>query len=351
MSTKILFLNQDDILKCGGGEMSLAVDAMEKVFSLHQKKEYILPNKSVLRWGGMESESTRGRINSMPASIGGDFNSVGIKWISSAPQNPEKYGMPRATGVIILNDYETLMPIAIMDGMLLSAMRTGANSGVVAKYLAKENSEVLGLIGAGVQNKTQLLAMKHVMGNLKKVKIADLNKERAESFADEMSKKVNLPIEVVDKAEEAVRNSDVVITATVTKKPIVQADWISEGALYIHVGSHECEFDVIEKADKVVVDDWEELKHRGVETISIMYAEGKFQENEIHAHLGEVVNAVKPARTNDKEFIYFSSVGLGIQDVALASVIYERAREKNIGKELDLWGESTYLHQAKKVMK
>ena len=127
------------------------------------------------------------------------------------------------------------------------------------------------------------------------------------------------------------------ITATVTKTPIVKPDWIEEGTLYIHVGSHECEFEVIDQADKIVVDDWEELKHRGVETISIMYSEGKFDESNIHAELGEVVNLVKSGRENEKEFIYFNSVGMGVQDVALASIIYEAAKERGIGQELSLW--------------
>lgn len=333
----ILFLTQKDIVNSGGAEISLAIDTMEEVYSLHQKSDYVLPNKSVLRWGDMESESITGRINSMPASIGGSFNSVGIKWISSAPKNPDKYNLPRATGVIVLNDYETLMPISIMDGMLLSALRTGANSGVAAKYLARDNSEVLGLVGAGAQNRTQLLALNHTLKNLKKVKVTDLNKDRAQQFADEMSHKVNVPIEVVDTAEQAVRNSDVFVTATVTKTPIVKYEWINEGALYLHVGSHECEFEVIEKADKIVVDDWEELKHRGVETISIMYSDGKIDGTEIHAEIGEVINSVKSGRTDNKEFIYFNSVGMGIQDVALASVVYENALEKDIGQSLSLW--------------
>lgn len=337
MTSEVLFLNQEDVAKSGGNNMSLAIKTMEAVFSLHQKGDYVLPNKSVLRWGDMESESTRGRINSMPASIGGDFNAVGIKWISSSPMNPDKFGLPRATGTIILNDYETLMPISIMDGMLISAMRTGANSGVAAKYLAKKDAATLGLVGAGVQNKTQLLAMKEVVSNLEHVKIADLNLERAQAFAEEMQQKTKLSIEVVSSAEEAVKNSDIVITATVTKKPIVKADWIGKGTLYIHVGSHECEFDVIDKADKIVVDDWEELKHRGVETISIMYKEGKFNEKNIHAPLGELVNAIKEGRTNDHEFIYFNSVGLGIQDIAFASSLYKNAVEKGIGKKLNLW--------------
>lgn len=322
--------------------MSLAIDVMESVFSLHQKGDYVLPNKSVLRWGDIDSETTRGRVNSMPASIGGEFQSVGIKWISSSPTNPDKYGLPRASGIIILNDYETLFPKAIMDGMLLSAMRTGANSGVAAKYLAREDSKVLGLIGAGAQNKTQLMAMKSVLKNLTEVKINDLNKERAHLFAEEMSEKVNLPIKVVDTAEEAVRGSDVFITATVSKTPIVKYEWIDKGSLYLHVGSHECEYEVIEKADKIVVDDWEELKHRGVETISLMYAEGEFNESRIDAQLGEIVNNIKHGRMNDDEFIYFNSVGMGIQDVALASIVYEKAVEKKIGKQLNMWGNPTF---------
>lgn len=322
--------------------MSLAIDVMESVFSLHQKGDYVLPNKSVLRWGDIDSETTRGRVNSMPASIGGEFQSVGIKWISSSPTNPDKYGLPRASGIIILNDYETLFPKAIMDGMLLSAMRTGANSGVAAKYLAREDSKVLGLIGAGAQNKTQLMAMKSVLKNLTEVKINDLNKERAHLFAEEMSEKVNLPIKVVNTAEEAVRGSDVFITATVSKTPIVKYEWIDKGSLYLHVGSHECEYEVIEKADKIVVDDWEELKHRGVETISLMYAEGEFNESRIDAQLGEIVNNIKHGRMNDDEFIYFNSVGMGIQDVALASIVYEKAVEKKIGKQLNMWGNPTF---------
>lgn len=336
MNSNVLILNQEAVRKSGGEDISLAVNTMEKVFSLHQKKDYVLPNKTVLRWGDFESESTRGRINSMPASIGGEFNSVGIKWIGSSPSNPDKFGLPRASAVIILNDYETFYPKAIMDGMLISAMRTGANSGVAAKYLAKKDSKVLGLVGAGAQNKTQLMAMHHVLENLSEVKINDLNIERAKEFAEEMSPKVNLPIKVVETAEEAVRGSDVFITATVTKVPIVKYEWIDRGSLYLHVGSHESEFSVIDNADKIVVDDWEELKHRGVETLPIMYNEGKFDENRIHAQLGEIVNSVKTGRTNDDEFIYFNSVGMGIQDVALASVIYENARKQGLGTSFEM---------------
>src|SRR5699024_162654 len=239
---KTLFLNQNDVKECGGEQMPKFVETMEKVFSLHDKGDYILPNKTVLRWGDMDSESSTGRINSMPGYIGGEFNSCGIKWISSAPSNPFKHNLPRAMGIIVLNDPETLIPNAIIDGTLISAMRTGANSGVVAKHLAKKDARVLGLVGAGVQNRTQLMAIYHSVPTLEKIKITDLDYNRAQNFVNQMKETIPLPIEIVDNAEEAVKGSDIFTTATVTKKPIIQPEWVEDGSLYIHVGSHECEF-------------------------------------------------------------------------------------------------------------
>lgn len=339
----ILFLSQEDVKRCGGLDMAKVIEIMEQVFSLHDQKDYVLPNKTVLRWGDIESESITGRINSMPGYVGGEIQMSGIKWISSAPQNPFRFGLPRACGVIILNDPETLMPVVVMDGTLISAMRTGANSGVAAKYLARNDSRTLGLIGAGVQSRTQLMALHAVLPNLEQVKVADLSRERAESFIQQMSELVPLPMSVVDSAEEAVRGSDVFVTATVTKQPIVKADWISEGTLYIHVGSHECEFPVIHKANKIVVDDWEELKHRGVETISIMYKEGEFDEANLYAELGEIVNGKKKGRENDREFIYFNSVGMGIEDIAVAHMVYQQALKLQVGQKLSLWEKPLFV--------
>ncbi|WP_158735927.1 ornithine cyclodeaminase [Alteribacillus sp. YIM 98480] len=340
---KTLFLDQSDVKKCGGGNISKFIETMEEVFSLHDKGDYILPNKTVLRWGDMDSESQTGRINSMPGFIGGKFNTSGIKWISSSPNNPFKHHLPRAAGIIILNDPETLMPVTVMDGTLISAMRTGANSGVVAKYMAKKNSKVLGLIGAGVQNRTQLMAIYHTVPTLEKVKITDLNAERAKNFANEMKKVIPLPFEIVNSAEEAVRESDIFITATVTETPIVKSEWIKEGSLYIHVGSHECEFDVINQSNKVVVDDWGELKHRGVETISIMYKENEFDETNLYAELGEIVNGKKAGRENDTEKIYFNSCGLGIQDLAIAKIVYEKAIRENHGQWISFWDQPSFV--------
>ena len=334
---EVLFLSQEEVINAGALDMSIVVPTMEEVFSLHEKKDYVLPQKCVLRWGDLESENTKGRINSMPGFIGGDLNATGIKWISSSPQNPFKYNLPRASAVIILNDPETLIPIAIMDGAAISAARTGANSGVASKYLAKKNSKTLGLIGAGVQNRTQLLAVNYAHPEIETIKIYDIFEERAINFAQEMSDLINKNIEVAKTAYDAVKESDIFITATVTKTPIIKPDWIEPGMLYCHVGSHECEFETILNMDKRVVDDWSEIKHRGVESLARMFNSGMIDDSYISAELGQIVNGVKKGRENNKETIYINTVGMGIEDVALAMKLYKKAIAMGLGKKLALW--------------
>ena len=289
--------------QCGGSDISLAIETMGEVYSLHQKGQYILPDKTVLRWGDLDSEINLGRINSLSAYIGGKFKVTGTKWISNAPMNPQKYSMPRTPDLIILNNYNTLAPKSVMDGMLISATRTGADSGVAASYLAHKNSKTLGLVGAGLENRTQLLAMSKVLRYLKFVKVMDIDLNKAKEFSSEMSPKIGINIEVLKSPEEVIKNSDVFITATATKKPIVKYEWIKSGALYIHVGSHETEFEVVDKADKIIVDDWEKIKQRGVSSIALMHKDGKICDSNIYAQLGDIVNRKKNGRVNDHEFI------------------------------------------------
>jgi ornithine cyclodeaminase len=334
---EVLYLSQEDVLAAGGLDMSLAVPTMEQVFRLHHAKDYILPPKCILRWGSMETESVRGRINIMPGWIGGDIQAVGIKWIGSSPQNPFKHNLPRASAIIILNDPETLVPIAVMDGTVISACRTGANTGVAAKYLAKKDSTVVGLIGAGVQNRTQLRALAFVLPALQEVRIYDINLDRAQQFARDMSPVTGKAILVAESAQAAVRGADIFVTATVTKEPIIKPDWIEAGVFYSHIGSHECEFDAILKFDKRLVDDWDEIKHRGVESLAVMYHAGMITDDAIYANLGEVVSGAKKGRENNRETIYLSTVGMGIEDVALAAMVYQRAVSQGKGNRLKLW--------------
>ena len=152
------YLSQEQVVAAGGRDMALAVDDIEEVFRLHARGDYVLPTKAVLRWGDVASEMSRGRINAMPGYVGGRFDMAGVKWIASFPANIDR-GMPRASGVTILNDPATGVPVAVIDGTLISAMRTGAVSGVASRHLAREDAGVVGIIGAGVQSRTQLMAI------------------------------------------------------------------------------------------------------------------------------------------------------------------------------------------------
>jgi len=333
----VLFLSQKDVIKCGGFDMSKILPDVENFFSLEAMGKVILPSKTILRWGDVKSEETKGRINCMPAYVGGDINMPGIKWIGSAPLNPSKYNLPRASALTILNDPDNLFPVAVMDGTLISAMRTGAVTGVGAKYLARSNSEIVGLIGAGVQNRTQLMALNEVLEGLKKVIIYDKDKQRASTWAKDMSEKYELNIEVGDTIQKTIENSDVVVTATTSVDPVIKEDWFKKGCFYSQVGGNESTPEAILNFDKFVVDNWGEILHRGIHTIAHMYNNGKFKKEDLYASIGEIVIKKKAGRENKKERILFSPIGMGAEDITVASRIYREALKKGVGTKLDLW--------------
>ena len=157
MNSKVefVYLSQEDVRATGIG-MPEVMKSVERVLALHDEGKVNLPSKVILDLG----ERERGRINAMPAHIGGEIEICGMKWIAGFPPNPVKFGIPRAHALIILNDSWTGVPLAIMDGTYISAMRTGAVSGVGAKYLANPDSEVVGIIGCGVQARTQIMALR-----------------------------------------------------------------------------------------------------------------------------------------------------------------------------------------------
>jgi hypothetical protein len=205
-----LYLSQKDV-RDTGVDMGLALAAVEDAFKLHHRGEVVLPHKVVLDM----DERKRGRGNAMPGYVGGEYHTFGIKWIAGFPGNPARFGLPRGTGLTILNDAENGLPLAVMDCTLLSAMRTGAVTGVGARALARPDSASVAMIGTGVQARTQLEALKAVLPGLKEVRAYDLRREAAEAFAAETRARHGLEARAVGSAEEAVRGADVVVTVTV----------------------------------------------------------------------------------------------------------------------------------------
>jgi 2,3-diaminopropionate biosynthesis protein SbnB len=330
---EFLYLTQADV-RATGVNMPMVCDAVEDAFRLYHQGRTILPHKVVLDMG----ERERGRGNAMPAYVGGDYDAFGIKWIAGFPQNPILHGMPRATGFFILNDSEKGIPLAIMDCTLLSAMRTGAVTGVGAKYLARRDSESVAMIGAGVQARTQLEALKIALPGLKEARAFDVRRQTAEQYAEEMSQKLSMTVRAVDKAEAAVRDADVVVTVTVADEPIVKDAWIKPGSYFSAVGSYqEEEFAVVQNSDKVVVDGLEHVLHRETPVIALMVTQGMIEERDI-LELGAIVCGETPGRETSEERIFFSPIGMAIEDVCTCHKVYRLAADQGIGTKLGLFG-------------
>ena len=331
--TEFIYLSQEDV-RATGIDMGKVIDIVEKVLALHDEGKVNLPPKVILDL----NERERGRINAMPAHIGGDIEICGMKWIAGFPPNPVKFGIPRAHALIILNDSWTGVPLAIMDGTYISAMRTGAVTGVGAKYLANPDSEVVGLIGCGVQARTQIMAMKAAIPSIRLLKGYDLREEASKQFTQWASRELGIEAVPVGSAREAVVDSDMIATVTVANEPIVKDAWLKKGSFFSHVGSYQEEEEaVIFNADKVVVDLWHEVLHRGTPLLARLYNAGKINEERIHANIGEIIRGKKPGRTNREERIFFSPLGLGSEDVGVASFVYKEAKRRGLGTLLKLW--------------
>ena len=244
-SVDFLYLSQEAVISSGGLNMKMAIEAVERAFRLLNEGQAVIPTKIVMELPPGEKE--RGRMNGLAAYIGGDWEVAGIKWVPSFPKNPYQSNLPRANALIILNDTHTGMPKAIMDGTVISAMRTGAVSGVGAKYLARKNSEVAAIIGMGVQARTQAMALKETLPKLKEIRGFRRTREKGLEDAKEIEKLTGVKTVAVESVEKAVRGADVVVTATCADEPLVHQSWLKKGCLLIHVGSY------LEEEPKVIL--------------------------------------------------------------------------------------------------
>ena len=332
-----VYLDQEDVIRAGALDMARVIDRVELALSLLEAGDVVDPPKSVLRWSeDPEMESVRGRINFLSAYLGGDIDSVGMKWVASFPSNRDR-GIPRATALIILNDPATGVPVALMEGSIISAVRTGAMTGIAAKYLARPDTASIGIIGSGVQSRTQLLALCAVLENIREVKLYNRTRETAIRFATEMGSRTGKRITIVDSPEEAVRGLDLALVATTAHRPLMKGAWLSPGMLTVQFSGHECDFEVIRRAHKIVCDQWETVKHRGITTPAIMHQQGLLEDDRIYADLGEIATGKKAGRELPDELIHFAAIGLGVNDVAVASMIFDTATTMGIGTPLSLW--------------
>ena len=147
----------------------------------------------------------------------------------------------------------------------------------------------------------------------------------------------NIRFAVTEDVESAVRQSDIIDCVTLATEPFIKGQWLKKGALVMNMSDYEVDYACVERADKVVVDFWENIKHRMISTVALMWKDGKFQDADIHAELGDIVNRLKSPRENDEEIIYFNAVGAGVLDIAVAARCYQKAKKENIGITVPFW--------------
>ena len=338
MSVDILFLNNKSMSENGVSDMAAVINDVERVYTLTQEDDVIAPGKCVMRWGKtVEDENTLGRINAMPGYIGGEYDMAGIKWIGSGPQNYKK-GLPRASVTVVLNDPDTKLPVCIADGTEVSTMRTGASGGVAIKFLAKSDASVMTICGAGAQAPTQFEAAKIVRPSIKTLYVYDIRMENAERFAKSTMKKYpDVKAIPTSDVEDAVRKSDIIDCVTLAAEPFIKGEWLKKGALVMNMADYEVDNECVKRSSKVVVDYWDNVKHRMISTVALMWKDGLFKDVDLYAEIGEIVSGEKPGRENDDEIIYFNAVGAGIMDIAVAARCYNNAKNTGEGIVLPFW--------------
>ena len=247
--SSFLYLSRSDVERVGL-PMAEIIDALESVFREKGEGRVEMPPKP-----GIHTRKDA-FIHAMPAYIP-SLRSAGIKWISGYPENP-KNDLPYITGLLILNDPDTGIPLAVMDATWITAQRTGAATAVAAKYLGRRDSSTVGILACGVQGCSNLEALACLFP-LEKVKAYDISREVAEKFAKEMAETVNVEIEVVGGPKEAVVGSDLVVTSGPILKeptPAIEAGWLAEGAFASPVDFDSyCKGAALNEADKLATDD------------------------------------------------------------------------------------------------
>lgn len=328
-----LYLNHEDIIR--NFKIKKAINEVERSFKEFSKGNIRLSHKIVQTFNKEEQDV----IIAMPTTIWYK-NIAGLKWISVFPKNPIIYKIPTLMALIILNDIKNGTPLCVMDGTFISNIRTGIVTAIAAKYLAREDSEVIGMIGSGNQAKSQIISLVEVCPQIKEVRVTSRsikNCHKFKRYINETIKNKGIKIIPLKSKRDAIEGSDIIVTATTAMEPLLKDKWIKKGSFYSHVGGWEDEYEVALNSDKIVTDNWEDNKHSDQKTLALMYREGLITDKDIYADLSDIILKKVPGRESELERIYFSSVGLAFTDIVIAYNLYTNALKNNVGEMINFF--------------
>jgi len=324
----VLLLNRNDVMSVL--EMGDCIDFLEKAFAEHANGTAVLPLRIAIT-------PPDGLSLYMPAYLK-EMDTLACKIVTVYKNNPKEYSMPTTIGKVMLQDPKTGDVICIMDGGYLTAVRTGAVSGLATKYLARdEEGMTAAIFGAGAQAKMQLWGVCEAR-DVSRAMVYDAFPDAAASFSKEVGEKLGIPVEVVNDMSRMFE-ADIICTATSSAEPIFDGNLIRPGTHINGIGSHspgarELDTTII-KRSLLIADSYEACLNECGD-IMIPITEGAIAEDHIHADLGEIVIGKKSGRAGDDQITLFKSNGLAIQDAATARLIYDKAKEAGIGTEVEI---------------
>jgi len=258
-----------------------------------------------------------------------------VKTFSFFPGNPERFDCGTTSSMVLLFDAETGLPVCLMDGGWVTALKTGASTAVTTAYLARPDAATVTIFGAGTLGRMHLRALSHRC-HLHRAYILDILPEATEAYVAELGPEIDFPVEPVplEERERAVRDADVVFTVTTGDQPLVERAWLRPGAFVARLGSHqEIALDVITEADKVIVDSWHYVSPR-IPELKMLAQEGRFGSEDVHAEWPDVVGGRRPGRESPDEVITYIALGIWGEYAAILPEVYRRARALGLGHQL-----------------
>jgi len=320
---EILYLSRKDVEDVGMSFVEVAEAVQESLRQKYLGRVEMPPKPGI-------HTAPDAFIHAMPAFIP-DLGAAGIKWVGGYPENYRR-GLPYITGLLVLNDVETGVPLSIMDCTWITAMRTGAATAIASKHLARADSKSLAIIGCGVEGRSNLLALNAFFPAIKDVRAYDISAENAERYSREMGSK-GIRVKIVTGPREAIEGADIIVTAGPIlrdPKPTIEASWLSEGCFVCTL-----DFDsyvttrAFRSADKLFTDDLEQFRY--------YKGSGYFKETPMPlGDLGDLMAGRISGRESRNQIIMCINLGLAIEDIATAIKLYAKAVEKGIGKRLQL---------------
>lgn len=323
---EVLFLSKQDV------ESILTyrdvVSAVEDAFRADGQGQMIVPSKEVMRVGPNKANC----IFAMPGCLE-NLNTAGVKWTNFYPAQPEDYPTIWAH-VLILSHEDNGMPYAILDATAITNMRTaGGHAVVAAKHLARKGAKTLGVLGCGAQGRSAVASFDENF-DLERIVVCDANPAALEDCARQMEGGLRAKLELTGDARAMAERSDILLTATTCRTPIIKAEWLPEGCLVDAMFA----FNDIEPEISRYCDKWV-LGNRGSDRIEILEHPNfgrLLNPDDVYATLGEVICGKAPGRESDKERIVFSHMGMGTLDIAVGVHLVEKAKRLGVGQTLRL---------------